>query len=146
MRRVPAFWDASALVSLCVNEATSPLARAYFRRFVPVVWWGSPVEIQSAICRLQRESTITDAAKKGATARLQVLADGWREILPGDEVREVALQLLNNYSLRSADALQLAAALIWCEHHPARKNLISGDKRLSTAAKSAGFSVLELPT
>lgn len=110
-----------------------------------MVWWGSPVEIQSAICRLQREGALTDSGKNGAMARLQLLIRGSREILPGDELRELALQLLDEYALRAADSLQLAAALTWCEQRTAKRNFISGDERLSEAAKSAGFSVLELP-
>lgn len=109
-----------------------------------MVWWGSPVEIQSAICRLQREGAITDPGRQGAAARLQLLAQGWREILPGDDLRELALHLLDKYPLRAADSFQLAAALTWCEQRPARRNFISADERLSVAAKSAGFSVHEL--
>lgn len=145
MKAGTAFWDSSALVPLCVHEAASRHARGHLRRFSPVVWWGSLVEIQSAICRLQRQGEINDSGKKGATARLQLLARGWKEILPGDELRELALQLLDGYSLRAADSLQLAAALTWCDQHPARRNFISGDERLSRTAEAAGFSVFELP-
>jgi hypothetical protein len=54
---------------------------------------------------------ITDAGKIGAVARLRLLSRGWREILPGDQLRDLALQLLEEYSLRAADSLQLAASL-----------------------------------
>lgn len=145
MKQVTAFWDASALVPLCVHEAASRSAQSRLRKFAPVVWWGSPVEVHSAICRLHREKEITDAAKKGALARLHLLGRGWREILPGDPLRELALQFLDEYSLRAADSLQLAASMTWCEKRPARRSFVCGDKRLSHAAKSVGFSVLELP-
>jgi hypothetical protein len=82
---------------------------------------------------------------KGALARLRVLNQGWKEILPADPLRELALQLLSEYSLRAADSLQLAASLTWCEMRPSRRNFISGDMKQSKAAKLAGFSVIELP-
>ena len=145
MKQVTAFWDASALVPLCVHEAASRYAQAHLRKFAPVVWWGSLVEVHSAICRLHREKQIMDAGKRGACARLQLLGRGWREILPGDQLRDLALQLLDEYSLRAADSLQLAASLTWCEQRPSRRRFICGDQRLSHAANSVGFSVLELP-
>jgi len=94
--------------------------------------------------RLRREKAITDAGEKGAVARLEMLGRGWREILPGDQLRELAVRLLDEYSLRAADSLQLAAALIWCDQRPARRTFICADQRLCKAAKSMGFVVLEL--
>ena len=145
MKNATAFWDASALVPLCVQEEATPSAEFHLKKFAPVVWWGSPVEIHSAICRLHREKAITDAGKKGAVARLEMLGRGWREILPGDRLRELAVRLLDEYSLRAADSLQLAASLIWCEQRPARRSFVCADRRLTKAAISVGFSVLELP-
>ncbi len=110
-----------------------------------MVWWGSLVEIHSAICRLYRDMEITDLEKQGAAARLRLLSRGWREILPDDQVRDLATQLLDKHPLRAADGLQLAASLIWCELGPSRRSFICGDQRLAEAAGAAGFSVLELP-
>ena len=144
MKRTTAFWDASALVPLCVHEAASRHAQSHLRRFAPVVWWGSLVEVHSAICRLHRETEISDADKQGAVARLRLLGRAWREILPGDEVRDFAMQLLDKHPLRAADGLQLAASLVWCGQRPSRRSFICGDQRLAKAAESAGFSVLDL--
>jgi predicted nucleic acid-binding protein len=109
-----------------------------------VVWWGSLVEVHSAICRLRRDQEITDLDKQGAVARLRLLSRGWREILPGDQVRELAMQSLDKYFLRAADSLQLASSLIWCEQRPSKRSFICGDHRLAEAAQAAGFSVFEL--
>lgn len=144
MKKTTAFWDASALVPLCVHEAASRRARSHLMRFAPVVWWGSHVELYSAICRLHRDMEISDLDKQGAVARLALLDRGWREVLPNDQVRDLAKQFLDKYSLRAADSLQLAASLIWCEQRPSKRNFICGDHRLALAADSAGFSVLEL--
>jgi prevent-host-death family protein len=144
VKKTTAFWDASALVPLCVHEATSRHAHSHLRRFAPAVWWGSLVEVHSAICRLHRDKEITDLDKQGAVARLRLLNRGCREILPDDQVRDLATQLLDKHSLRAADSLQLAASLIWCEQRPSRRSFICGDQRLAKVAESAGFSVLEL--
>ena len=110
-----------------------------------MVWWGSLVEVHSAICRLHRNREITDLDKQGAAARLRLLSRGWKEILPADQVRDLATQSLDKYSLRAADSFQLASSLIWCEQRPSSRTFICADRRLAEAATSAGFSVLELP-
>ena len=146
MKKTTAFWDSSALVPLCIRQAGSPQAQLYLRKFDFVVWWGSVVEVQSAICRLHRAKEISDVDKQGAVARLQMLSRGWREVFPDDQVRDLAAESLDNYVLRAADALQLAASLIWCQKRPPRRFFITADRRLAQAATSAGFSVLDIPT
>jgi predicted nucleic acid-binding protein len=144
MRKQAAFWDASALVPLCVHEASSRQAQSQLRKFMPVVWWGSLVEVHSAIARLSRLGSLKDVEKQGALSRLDLLSRGWREILPGDHVRDLARRLLDAHELRAADSLQLAAALTWCQQRPAKRDFLCGDERLSRAATATGFSVLKL--
>jgi len=144
MTQAPTFWDATALVPLCVNEAASRRAHAQLGRSEPVVWWFSIVEIQSAICRLHRERAVTERERRGAERRMQVLRDGWKEILPEDSILERALQLSAIHPLRAGDSLQLAAALAWCGERPAGRPFISGDRRLCVAARISGFTVVEL--
>ena len=144
MTKRAAFWDASALVPLCVHEASSRQAQSQLRKFMPVVWWGSLVEVHSAIARLHRLGSLKDVEKLGAVSRLDLLSRGWREILPGDHVRDLARRLLDAHELRAADSLQLAAALTWCQQRPAKRDFLCADERLSRAATSAGFSVLKL--
>ena len=144
MSQAAAFWDASALVPLCVDEVTSRQTQSQLRAFMPVVWWGSLVEVHSAIARLNRQGQLNDVGKKGALSRLNVLCQGWREILPDDNLRDLSTRLLDIHDLRAADSLQLGAALTWCRQRPAKRNFVCGDQRLSRAAGAAGFSIIEL--
>ena len=146
MKKTTAFWDSSALVPLCIRQAGSRQVQLYLKKFDLVVWWGSVVEVHSAICRLHRAKEISDADKQGAVARLRMLSRGWREVFPDDQVRDLAEESLDKYFLRAADALQLAASLIWCQKRPPRRCFITADRRLAQAAASAGFSVLDIPT
>jgi predicted nucleic acid-binding protein len=138
-----AFWDASALVPICVHQPGTREARAYLAKFNPIIWWGSLIEVQSAICRLSREDAISDANKQGALLRLRALSRMWREVLPDNDLRELAIAVLEKYSLRAGDSLQLAAALIWCQQRPSKRVFICTDRKLGAAAAKAGFSVLE---
>ncbi len=144
MSKTTGFWDASALVPSCVHESSTRQVQSLLRRFAPVAWWGSAVEIASAVFRLHRAGDLTDAGQRGALARLQLLSQGWREILPTQQLRDVAARCLEIHALRSADSLQLAAALVWCDHRPARRHFICADHRLAAAAETAGFTVLQI--
>ena len=144
MSKATGFWDASALVPLCVQEIASQRAQSHLSKYTPAVWWGSLVEVHSAIARLHRLGHLNDIGKQGALARLAVLSRGWKEILPDDAIRELAGDLLDKYALRSADSMQLAAALTWCQQRPSKRTFVCGDQRLCEAAESAGFSVLRL--
>ena len=139
-----AFWDSSALVPLCVQESTSRQVRAHLRKFAPVVWWGSLVEVHSAVARLHRGGAVNETEKQGALSRLELLRRSWREILPDDALRALAASLLDTYALRASDSLQLAAALTWCRQSPAQRTFLSGDQRLCEAAEVAGFVVIAL--
>jgi hypothetical protein len=144
VKRTTAFWDSSALIPLCVQEQNSTQARLFAKQYLPVVWWATPVEIHSATARLHRAGDLSDATRQAALNRLAVLSRGWREVLPSDKLRDQAQDLLALYSLRAADSLQLAAAMVWCQQKPARRRFLSGDARLCEAATQVGFVVSHL--
>jgi predicted nucleic acid-binding protein len=142
VKRNLAFWDSSALIPLCVQERTSNKAKTLAKQFAPVVWWATTVEIHSAIARLHRCGDLDDAGRQAALNRLSVLSRGWREVLPSDKLRAQAQVFLDTYSLRAADSLQLASAMIWCQQRPALQRFVSSDVRLCQAAAQAGFAIV----
>jgi hypothetical protein len=73
-------------------------------------------------------------------ATLDLLRSGWHEILPGDAVRAQALRALRIHPLRSADALQLAAAMTWAGGKPLGHGFCTLDERLA-AARGEGFEL-----
>jgi predicted nucleic acid-binding protein len=64
-----------------------------------------------------------------------------KEILPSANVREIAFEQLKRFPLRAADALQLAAALVWCGERPRGRWFVCADRRLAAVAVEAGFDV-----
>ena len=110
------FWDSSAIVPLCLPQATTSVVRGLLNKHPRVVvWWGVTVEANGAFARLMREGKMTAEQLKAAVARLTVLRETWTEVLPSEQLRELAETLPVRYSLRAGDALQLAAALIWSD-------------------------------
>lgn len=111
-----AFWDTSAVVPRCCFQPQSAQARQAARTYSrQVIWWGTVVEAVSSLNRLTCEGAINTKER-----------------------------LLRIHRLRAADALQLAAALVWCGNHPQGRALIGADGNLSDAASAEGFTVIHL--
>jgi predicted nucleic acid-binding protein len=110
-----------------------------------VVWWGSRVECASALARVLRGGKIDEHLQHDVRRRLATMWRRFLEMQPADELRERAMRLLNLHPLRAADALQLAAALEWCEEHTGGAGFVCLDGRLRAAAAREGFDVYPFP-
>ena len=134
------------MVPLCVQEPTSTVVREILVEDASmVVWWGTRTECVSALMRLTREGRTTRADERAARHLLRSLASAWMEMQPNDALRDTAERLLAVHRLRAADALQLAAALSWCDQTPAGQDFVTFDQRLREASFREGFTVLPDP-
>ena len=137
------FWDASAVIPLCVSDPNSETMRKLAREDeAMVVWWGTIVECHFAFSRLRRVGDLEPSGVEQASHLLDRLAGYWSELTAGEEVRDQAVRLLGLHPLRAADALQLAAALVWADRRPLRHHFTCLDDRLRDAARREGFIVL----
>lgn len=136
------FWDASAVVPLLALQGASDAMREILRRDgAMVTWWGTDTECASALARLEREGGMPSATVAVALARLDALGGAWHEVLPSGAVREQARRVLRAHPLRTADALQLAAAVVASGQRPSTLPLVCLDERLAEAARREGFRV-----
>jgi len=136
------YWDSSAIVPLLVRQETSDRMKALFSEdSVVTVWWGTKVECDSAVARLEREGCLSAVGVQQAISRLDDLAALWHEIQPVDVLREVARRILRLHNLRAGGALQLAAASLAAEQRASTLEFICLDERLALAAAREGFVV-----
>lgn len=137
------FWDTSALVPLVLLESTTDRLEGILGEDPAVaVWWGTAVELESAIARSHREGRLDSKARRAAIEGIREIYDRALEIQASEALRNRAQRLVRSHPLRAADALQLAAALTWCEDQPAGNDLVSLDHRLREATAVEGFNVL----
>lgn len=138
-----AFWDSSSIVPLCVREPRTATARVQARKYGITVWWATPLEARNAFARSLRLGQITSKDQVQAILVLEDLRRKWREILPHDQVRQRAEELIDRFPLTAADALQVGAAWIWCGGHPRSRAFISGDVRMLETVGQLGFTTIE---
>jgi predicted nucleic acid-binding protein len=136
-----AFWDSSAIIPLCTQQAQTERATALFDSRSVVVWWSTRVEVISGLKRLLRMGEIDEDEFRTGKQLALTIATNWVPIAPSAKIAAQACSLLELYPLSAADALQLAAALEWSEGKPEGKVFLSFDQRLREAARLAGFTV-----
>jgi hypothetical protein len=106
--------DASAIAPLLVREAQTTRRLSQWKSDPRMtVWWATRLECASALTRLRREGMLQARAQR----------------------------LLRVHPLRSADALQLAAALIATAENPSALPFLTSGDRLREAAQKEGFAV-----
>ena len=137
------FWDASAIIPLLVAEQTKERLIALLEDDPDMLaWWGTSVEIASALARREREGLLSADEVGTALVSARELAESWHEIVPSDAVRRTAERLLRVHPLRAADSLQLAAALVAADFDPAGLPMVCLDARLTQSARREGFIVV----
>jgi predicted nucleic acid-binding protein len=137
------FWDSSAIIPLCLKEQMSETGKRLIKADEDVVvWWTTRVECFSALSRRRREGVLSADAELKAKVILSALSTEWSEVQPSEVVRQRAERLLAIHPLRSADAFQLAAALIWAQENPQGYEMVCLDQNLREAAHKEGFTVL----
>lgn len=137
------FWDSSALVPLMLEERESERLDAVAREDRKIAaWWGTLLEVVSAIERRHRHGGLTTEERADADARVAVSAASWYTVPPVAHVRTEALHVAQVHGLRAGDAFQLAAALEWASDHGPGHAFVTLDRDLRAAAAREGFTVL----
>lgn len=100
------------------------------------------MECQSAFARVGRDGGLSVVQEEDAKAVIHSLSAVWPKIQPVEDVRALCGHLLLTHPLRAADALQLAAAIVWPGGHPSGDGFVCLDLRLREAARMEGFHLL----
>lgn len=137
------FWDASALIPLCLHERQSAALQRLLKedKFL-VAWWGSPVECLSAFARLRREEVLRESEEEQARLILRALQDTWTEVEPANVVREQAGASCASIHCVPRMRCSWRAALVWSQGDPLQHGFVCLDQRLREAARREGFMVL----
>lgn len=139
------FWDTSALLPVCCSQASfTVLSKRFMKQFSKkTIWWGTSVEVQSALNRLFQEGDLDNQQFVKAQRRWEILSKTLYVVEPKIRVREIAETLPQIYGLRALDSFQLAAALVWCKEKPRNRPFVCYDEKLAKAAEKAGFTVFK---
>jgi predicted nucleic acid-binding protein len=137
------FWDSSALIPLLIEEVASvEMNRLLAADQEIAVWWGTPTECWSALARREREVEWSAKTTDEALGNLQKIMERAHEVLPTRAVRACSRRLLFTHTLRAADALQLAAAIVLGASEVTDLEFVTLDDVLARAARREGLRVI----
>ena len=137
------FWDTSALVPLLIDEPTTEAMRRHLAqdRHV-IVWMMTSVELLSTLSRLGRHTAELEDLLPGTRADAMQLFAKWSAVVDAPAVKRRAERLVGVHPIASADALQLAAALLASGDRPESLPFVTLDTVLARAARLEGFQVI----
>ena len=131
------FFDSSALAKRYIEEKGSDQVQAILASAAALAVSVICVpEIVSALCRLRRERKLSTEEYRNAKASVLTDVDDATVIGITEEVIAHGVALLEQFSLRSADALHIACASEW-----ATDLFVSADDRQCKAARRRGLRV-----
>ena len=107
-----------------------------------VLRWHSRKECIFILMRQVREGILESADERAAHNALRALIQVWTEMRPSDALRSMAERLFAIHPLRTAGAIQLAAAILWRQESPTEQSFVSLDRRLCDVGYREGFTVL----
>jgi len=137
------FWDTSALIPTILAEPMTPRARRWITEDGNVaVWTYTRIELLSVLARRRRQRRAAPDILAAARRELLAAWEQWSEITAMDLVRPRAERLVERHSLRAADALQIAAALVAADDEPPTLEFVTLDPVLARAAELEGFRIL----
>lgn len=137
------FWDTSAIVAALLDESSShDLLRLLAAHPTIVASAITPVEITSALWRRLHHGQISAPAHRQALDAFAALSRNWIAVADLESVTPIALDVLTRHALRAGDAIQLASAILIAGDIHAALPFVTLDRRLATAARSEGFTVV----
>ena len=141
------FLDASAFVKLLVQEEGTPALIRLMevtednRKLISAA---TPLEVYAALKRRERAGDLALEDSEAARTVLRIEAARMVQQPLNPAVVEAARQMLDRYDLRSAQALQLGAALVAREMFQGLEIVfLSAQPRLREAATSERFTTLD---
>ena len=139
-----AYWDSSALVALLIEEEKSVKARKLKGQTSQILTWVlTPVEVFSALCRLEKEGALSLDDFQKCYEVWQMIENGLIFVKDIEAVKCITYRLLRVHSLKAADSLQLAAAILSKQTSDVFP-FITFDQKLEEAALKEGFQVKNL--
>ncbi len=128
----PSYWDASAILSVLVEDRHSPTARRHLTQEGPhLVSSLAFTEVCAVLTRLAKERHLTARERRLAIASLQ--ARPW-SVLNLEPDRRLAADLALRHSLRGADLWHLSSAATLAAELPGLV-LLTFDTHLAAAAR-----------
>jgi predicted nucleic acid-binding protein len=140
--RLAAYFDSSILLKRYIREKGSGRAIALTRQHLIISAALAPLEMRSALRRVEAEGGLPAKAFGAALKRIQTERGKWDLVALSPEILQSAEGLTIDLNIRSLDSIHLACALACQSRLKRRLQFITADIRQKDAAQKLGLGVL----
>ena len=139
-----AYFDSSVLLKRYIRENGSDRALALTRRHLIISAAIAPLEMRSALRRLEGDGGLSSKAFQAALKRIQTEREKWDLVAISAEILQSAERLTTDLNIRSLDAIHLACALA-CQSRLRRPlPLVTADIRQRDAGQKLGLEIISI--
>lgn len=140
----PAYFDSSVLLKRYVRESGSDRALALTHRHLIVSAAIAPLEMRSALRRLEVEGGLSGKAFLAVLKRIQTDRGKWDLVAISVEILQTAERLTIDLNIRSLDAIHLACAFACKSRLKTPFPFITADIQQRDAALKLGFEIISM--
>ena len=139
-----AYFDSSVLLKRYIRENGSDRALALTHRHLIVSAAIAPLEMRSALRRLEVEGGLSTKAFQAALKRIQSEREKWDLVAISADILQSAERLTIDLNVRSLDAIHLACAIA-CQSRLKRSlPFVTADIRQRDAAEKHGLEIISI--
>src|SRR6266513_2451553 len=136
------YFDTSVLLKRYIREAGSDRAITLTQRYLIISAAIAPLEMHSALRRVEADGGLSTKALQAALKRIQTERQRWDLVAISPEILESAERLTIDCNIRSLDGIHLACALA-CQSRLKRSlPFITADLRQKNAAQKFGLEII----
>jgi predicted nucleic acid-binding protein len=140
--KLAAYFDSSILLKRYIRENGSDRAVALTGQHLIISAALAPLEMRSALRRVEAEGGLPARAFRATLKRIQTEREKWDLVVLSAEILQSAEELTINLNTRSLDSIHLACALACQSRLNRRLPFITADIRQNEGARKLGLEVL----
>ena len=139
-----AYFDSSVLLKCYIRESGSDRALALTHRHLIISAAIAPLEMRSALRRVEFDGGLSPKAFHAVLKRIQTERERWDLVAISAEILQSAERLTIDFNIRSLDAIHLACAFA-CQSRLKRPlPFVTADHRQRDAAQKLGLEIISM--
>ena len=139
-----AYFDSSVLLKRYVQEHGSDRSLLLTRRHLIISAAIAPLEMRSALRRIEVDRGLSSKAFQAALKRIQTEREKWDLVVISSAILESAERMTVDLNVRSLDAIHLACAVA-CQNRLKRSlPFVTADIRQRDAAQHLGLDIISV--
>ena len=139
-----AYFDSSVLLKRYIRENGSDRALALTHRHFIISAAIAPLEMRSALRRVEADGRLSTKAFQAALKRIQTERERWDLVAISAEILQSAERLTIDLNIRSLDSIHVASALACQSRLKRRLPFVTADLRQRDAAQKLGLDIISI--